>query len=59
MTTGWILVNIAIAIAVTALVAGISVLVPLRLDRSRSITGRPAAAPAARHTAPAAQRRAA
>lgn len=33
MTIGWIIVNIALAAMVTALVAGTSVLVPLRLHR--------------------------
>lgn len=33
MTITWIVVNIALAVAVTAFVAGISVLVPLQLDR--------------------------
>jgi hypothetical protein len=33
MTTTWIIVNIALAALVTALVGGVAVLVPLRLDR--------------------------
>jgi hypothetical protein len=33
MTTGWIIVNIALALGVTALVAGVAVLVPFHLDR--------------------------
>lgn len=33
MTTGWVVINIALAIAVTALVAGVAVLVPHRLHR--------------------------
>lgn len=33
MTTGWMIINIALEVLVTALVAGVSVLVPLRLDR--------------------------
>lgn len=33
MTTGWIVVNIALALVVTALVAGVAVLVPHRLHR--------------------------
>jgi hypothetical protein len=33
MTTTWIIVNIALAALVTALVAGVAVLVPVRLDR--------------------------
>lgn len=33
MTTGWIVINIAMALAVGALVAGVAVLVPHRLHR--------------------------
>jgi hypothetical protein len=33
MTTGWIVINIALALVVTALVAGVAVLVPHRLHR--------------------------
>lgn len=33
MTTGWIIVNIALAVAVSALVASVSILVPHRLHR--------------------------
>ena len=33
VTTGWMIINIALEVLVTALVAGVSVLVPLRLDR--------------------------
>jgi hypothetical protein len=33
MTLGWIVVNIIISVAVTALVAGVSILVPLKLHR--------------------------
>ncbi len=33
MTTGWIIVNIALALMVSALVAGVSVLVPHQLHR--------------------------
>jgi hypothetical protein len=33
MTIGWIIVNVALAVPVTALVAGASVFVPLRLHR--------------------------
>jgi len=33
MTTGWIIINAALAVAVSALVAGVAVLVPRRLHR--------------------------
>jgi hypothetical protein len=33
MTTGWIVVNILLSAGVSAIVAGASILVPLRLDR--------------------------
>jgi hypothetical protein len=33
MTTGWIVINIALAIAVSATAAGVAVLVPHRLHR--------------------------
>ena len=33
MTTGWIVINVVLAIAVSAFVAGIAVLVPHRLHR--------------------------
>jgi hypothetical protein len=33
MTTGWIIVNIVLAVLVSALVAGVSILVPHRLHR--------------------------
>jgi hypothetical protein len=33
MTTGWIVINIAMALVVDALVAGVAVLVPHRLHR--------------------------
>jgi hypothetical protein len=33
MTTGWIVINIALAITVSAVVAGVAVLVPHRLHR--------------------------
>jgi hypothetical protein len=33
MTSGWLLVNIVLAIAVSAIVAGVAVLVPHRLHR--------------------------
>jgi hypothetical protein len=32
MTLGWIVVNIIMAVAVTALVAGVAILVPLKLE---------------------------
>lgn len=47
MTTGWLIVNIALAVIVTTLVAGLAVLVPLRLDRGGAITPGPSAAPLA------------
>jgi hypothetical protein len=47
MTTGWLIVNIALAVIVTTLVAGLAVLVPLRLDRGGATTPGPAAAPLA------------
>ncbi len=34
MTTGWILINIAISAGVTAFVSSVAVLVPLRLSRA-------------------------
>ena len=34
MTTGWIVVNIALALMVSAVVAGVAVLVPHRLHRN-------------------------
>ncbi|HEX4755751.1 MAG TPA: hypothetical protein VH661_08360 [Candidatus Dormibacteraeota bacterium] len=33
MTTGWIIINIALALAASAILAGITVLVPHRLHR--------------------------
>lgn len=33
MTTGWMITNIVLAALVSTLVAGVAVLVPLRLDR--------------------------
>jgi hypothetical protein len=33
MTTGWIVINVALAVTVSAVVAGIAVLVPHRLHR--------------------------
>jgi hypothetical protein len=33
MTTGWLIINIALAITVSAVVAGVAVLVPHRLHR--------------------------
>ena len=33
MTLGWIVVNIIMSVVLTALVAGVSILVPLRLHR--------------------------
>jgi hypothetical protein len=33
MTTGWIVVNVVLAVAVSALVAGVAMLVPRRLHR--------------------------
>jgi hypothetical protein len=33
MTTGWIVINIVLAIAVSAVVAGVAVIVPHRLHR--------------------------
>ena len=33
MTTGWIIVNIVLAVLVSALVAGVSILIPHRLHR--------------------------
>lgn len=33
MTTGWLVINIALAITVSAVVAGVAVLVPHRLHR--------------------------
>jgi hypothetical protein len=47
MTTGWLIVNIALAVIVTTLVAGLAVLVPLRLDRGGATTAGPGAAPLA------------
>jgi hypothetical protein len=47
MTTGWLIVNIALAVIVTTLVAGLAVLVPLRLDRGVATTPGPGAAPLA------------
>jgi hypothetical protein len=47
MTTGWLIVNIALAVIVTTLVAGLAVLVPLRLDRGGATTPGPGAAPLA------------
>ncbi|MBJ7608186.1 MAG: hypothetical protein JF887_01985 [Candidatus Dormibacteraeota bacterium] len=37
MTTGWIIANIALAVAVTTLVAGLAVLIPLNLDRRSKV----------------------
>jgi hypothetical protein len=34
MTTGWLIVNVVMAVIATALVAGPAVLIPLLLDRS-------------------------
>jgi hypothetical protein len=45
MTTGWLIVNIALAVIVTTLVAGLAVLVPLRLDRGGATTPGPGAVP--------------
>jgi hypothetical protein len=63
MTSGWILINIALAAAVTAVVAGAAILVPHRLhrhamrhDAAYARYHDPLATPAAR---PVAQRRAA
>ena len=36
MTTGWLIVNIAMIVVVAAIVAIPAVLIPLRLDRDRS-----------------------
>lgn len=37
MTTGWIIANIALAVAVTTLVADLAVLIPLNLDRRSKV----------------------
>jgi hypothetical protein len=47
MTTGWLIVNSALAVIVTTLVAGLAVLVPLRLDRGGATMPRRGAAPLA------------
>ena len=33
MTTGWIIINIALGVALTVIVGSASVLIPMRLDR--------------------------
>lgn len=69
MTSGWILINIALAAAVTALVAGAAILVPHRLHRHamrhdaayaryHNAIATPAARPAAQRRATGQQRRA-
>ena len=50
MTTGWLIVNIALAVIVTTLVAGLAVLVPLRLARGGATTPGPGAVPASDRT---------
>jgi hypothetical protein len=68
MTSGWILINIALAVAATAIVAGAAILVPHRLHRHamrhdaayaryHDALVAPAARPAAQRRAPSSQRR--
>ena len=57
MTTGWLIVNIALAVVVSAIVAGAAVLVPLRLDRGATTPGRGAVPLVRRQTPWAAEAR--